>query len=114
MRMFEHVVERQQTPRHHVRRSRAAMADVLGPDQPVDAPRRDPADAEPLAVPRLFDGVFAAAADEAVGERRIGPAYEGEVLGAEEHAAVQADQRVLRRVGRPQLPMPLRVLRRSR
>ena len=69
------------------------MPDVLDPEHPVHAPRRDPADAEPGAVPRLFDGVLAAAPDEAVRERRIGPADEGEVLGAEEHAAVEADQR---------------------
>ena len=42
------------------------------------------------AVPGLLDGVLVAAADEAVGQRRVGPADEGEVLGAEEHAAVPA------------------------
>ena len=69
------------------------MADVLRAERAIDAPGRHPADAEPGAVPRLFDGVSAAPADEAVGERRIGPADEGDVLRAEEHAAVQADER---------------------
>ncbi len=56
-------------------------------------PRGDPTDAKPRAVPRLLDHILAAPLDEAVGEGRIRPADEREVLGAEEHAAVQADQR---------------------
>ena len=91
--MFEHVVERQQPAQHDLGRGGPAMPDVLRADGPVYAPRRDPADAEPGAVPRLLDRVLAAAPDEAVGERRVGPANEGEILRAEEHAAVQADQR---------------------
>ena len=93
VRMFEHVVERQQPPQHDLGRGGPAMPDVFGPEHPIDSPRRDAAEPEPGAVPRLFDGVSAAPPHEAVGERRIGPADEGEVLGAEEHAAVQADQR---------------------
>ena len=93
MRMFEHVVERQQAAQDDLRRGEPTVPDVLGPERLVDAPGRDPADAEPGAVPRLFDGVLAAPADEAVGERGIRPADEREVLGAEEHAAVEADQR---------------------
>ena len=93
MAVCEHVVERQHTPQDDLRRGGPAVPNVLGPEHPVDAPGRDPAEAEPGAVPRLFDGVLAAPADEAVGERRIRPADEGEVLGAEEHAAVRSDQR---------------------
>ena len=98
MRMFEQIVERQQPAQHDLGRSRTAVPDVLRAERPVDAPGRDPADAEPGAVPGLFDGVLAAPADEAVGERRIGPADEGEILGAEEHAARQ--YRGIRRVRR--------------
>ena len=77
--MFEQVVERQQPPQHDLRRGGPAMPDVLDPEHPVDAPRRDAAEPEPGAVPRLLDRVLAAPANEAVGERRIGPADEGEV-----------------------------------
>ena len=69
------------------------MTDVLRAEHSVDTLRRNPAEPEPGAVPRLLDRMFAAPPHEAVGERRIGPADEGEVLGAEEHAAVQADHR---------------------
>ena len=93
MRMFEQVVERQQPPQHDLRRGGPAMPDVLDPEHPIDPPRRDPAEPEPRAVPRLLDRVLTAPSDEAVRERRIGPADEGEVLRAEEHAAVQADER---------------------
>ena len=88
--MFEHVVERQQPPQHDLRRGGPAMPDVLGPEHPIDSPRRDSAEPEPGAVPRLLDRMLTAPPNEAVGERRIGPADEGKVLGAEEHAAVQA------------------------
>ena len=72
VRMFEHVVERQQTPQDDLRHGRPSVPDVLGPERPIDAPGGDPADAEPGAVPRLLDGVvLAAPADEAVGERQI-------------------------------------------
>ena len=91
--MFEHVVERQQPPQHDLRRGGPAMPDVLGPEHPIDSPRRDSAEPEPGAVPRLLDRMLTAPPNEAVGERRIGPADEGKVLGAEEHAAVQADER---------------------
>ncbi len=93
MRMFEQVVERQQPPQHDLRRRGPAMPDVLDAEHPVDAPRRDSAEPEPGAVPRLLDRMLAAPPNEAVGERGISPADEGEVLGAEEHAAVQADER---------------------
>ena len=73
---------RQQPPQHDLGRGGPAMPAVLRADGPVDARGRDPADAEPGAVPRLLDGVLAAPADEAVGQRRVGPADEGEVLQA--------------------------------
>ena len=69
------------------------MADVLDSEHPIDPPRRNSAEPEPGAVPRLLDRMFAAPPNEAVREGRIGPADEGEVLGAEEHAAVQGDER---------------------
>ena len=81
-RTFEQVVERQQPPQHDLRRGGRAVPDVLDPEHPVQAPPGDPADPEPRAVPRLLDRVLAAAADEAVRERRIRSADEGEVLGA--------------------------------
>ena len=84
VRTFEQVVERQQPPQHDLRRGGPAVPDVLDPEHAVHAPRRDAADPEPGTVPRLFDRVLAAAPDEAVRERRIGPADEGEVQGAEE------------------------------
>ena len=93
MRMLQQVVERQQASEHDVRRGGPAVADVLNPEQLVDPPCRDAAQTEPGAVPLLFNCVLSAAADEAVRQRGIGAADEGEVLGAEEHAAVQADQR---------------------
>ena len=53
---------------------RHAMPDVLDPKHSIDPPRRDQAEPEPGAVPRLLDRVLATPPDEAVRERRIGPA----------------------------------------
>ena len=91
--MFEDVVERQQPPQRHLRCRGPAMPDVLDPERPIQGPRRDPAQPEPGPIPRLLDRRLAAPPHETVGQRRIRPADEDEILRAEEHAPVEADQR---------------------
>ena len=92
VRVLDHVVEREQAPHQHLGRGDPAVADVLGPERPVDCAPADPADFPAVEgvfgrQPPLGDVLHEAERLEAIDPEPVGDLISGE------HAAVEADER---------------------